>query len=835
MALKKSSKRTSRISRKGSVNFRTLLLFVGLAISLGVTALIATGRFPSPQEILNLAFPRAAGPKPINVIEIRYLPGPVEYQTSQEAKTNALSSQFVTAITEASRDKGYKNAGAAPYAQPVIKKVFTYRRQAPYTTGTNEVWYDSLNTMLSGEPEQNICDYIVANNIDQVWAWFDVGGNQGSAYGYNQEFTRFWSYNVLPVQQGYQPLCGGKRSFIFMGLNQNSESVEFPLHSFGHSMESMLEKVEGKDLFWNRWAGITGAEGGEAKTCGDVHFAPNSRRDYEYNSNSTITMSCENWKPDGTGATNTITCTRWGCTGAGYFKWWLQNLPNANNGLTYSGRPVPNWWDFIADTDNAVANAAYLGQFLMPEFLDTAKPSYVESTVKATQTSGASLSVTQQVTGTNRMLILAASYRSPSRAATDGSTKEQIGSITSTYKVNNVNTTGNFIRINRAINGEYATELWYLIAPGTGENIVKVNFLGNVQDQNISSVNFSGVSQATPFASVAGATQTGSTSNPTITIPTTASQVLFGVTSVYTGSNELTVSGSSRGIYGLKTTNVIGKGAVTAGGSGSTLSWVGKTAWPWAVSAVAINITGSTATSPTPPPVSPSPSIVPSPTPTLRPTPSPTPVPSPSPAPTNTPLPSPYTPPTRQGKQPVIDIKANGSDRLYSVNSTQGVTLSWTVTGATSCTASGAWSGAKALSGTYKLPTLPTVTSVYILSCLGTTGVTFFDQVYVYPAAIPTTTQMGKLFVNGFDDTLLPSTSPAFQLRPIMYLDRGTAPKLTWSTINAGTCALNWTPAISAQPALMPALQNSWTYQLSCKKTPTSAPVIYSANAYIRP
>ncbi|MDP3735702.1 MAG: hypothetical protein Q8R39_04770 [bacterium] len=48
--------------------------------------------------------------------------------------------------------------------------------------------------------------------------------------------------------------------------------------------------------------------------------------------------------------------------------------------------------------------------------------------------------------------------------------------------------------------------------------------------------------------------------------------------------------------------------------------------------------------------------------------------------------------------------------------------LSWSTTNATSCTASGGWTGARALSGGEVVN--PTTTKTYTLSCTGTGGTT---------------------------------------------------------------------------------------------------------------
>ena len=66
---------------------------------------------------------------------------------------------------------------------------------------------------------------------------------------------------------------------------------------------------------------------------------------------------------------------------------------------------------------------------------------------------------------------------------------------------------------------------------------------------------------------------------------------------------------------------------------------------------------------------------------------------------------------------PTVTISANPT----SVSSGGSSTLTWSSTNATSCTASGGWSGSKATSGTQTLTNL-TSTAVYALTCTGTGG-----------------------------------------------------------------------------------------------------------------
>ena len=72
-----------------------------------------------------------------------------------------------------------------------------------------------------------------------------------------------------------------------------------------------------------------------------------------------------------------------------------------------------------------------------------------------------------------------------------------------------------------------------------------------------------------------------------------------------------------------------------------------------------------------------------------------------------------YTP---TNPQPTLTFSANPT----TINSGQSSTLTWSTTNATSCNASGAWSGTRSTSGNQSVS--PTATSTYTLTCNGTGG-----------------------------------------------------------------------------------------------------------------
>lgn len=131
--------------------------------------------------------------------------------------------------------------------------------------------------------------------------------------------------------------------------------------------------------------------------------------------------------------------------------------------------------------------------------------------------------------------------------------------------------------------------------------------------------------------------------------------------------------------------------------------------------------------------------------------------------------------------------------------------LTWSVTGATSCTASGGWTGTKATSGS-ETTTALTATQTYTLTCGGTGGQTSRAATVTVtdPAASPTVT---------------------FAASPTSIASGGSS-TLTWSTTNATSCTAGngWagTKGTSGSIAVGP-LSQTTTYTLSCTGTGGSA------------
>jgi hypothetical protein len=84
--------------------------------------------------------------------------------------------------------------------------------------------------------------------------------------------------------------------------------------------------------------------------CGNVHFAPNSTKDYEWGSKTPVLSTCDDWLdyPNLTGKARIVSTNDWGNGEIrAHHKWWLHRLPKAA-GRNPDGK-LNNWWGYTTD------------------------------------------------------------------------------------------------------------------------------------------------------------------------------------------------------------------------------------------------------------------------------------------------------------------------------------------------------------------------------------------------------------------------------------------------------------------------------------------------------
>jgi hypothetical protein len=149
---------------------------------------------------------------------------------------------------------------------------------------------------------------------------------------------------------------------------------------------------------------------------------------------------------------------------------------------------------------------------------------------------------------------------------------------------------------------------------------------------------------------------------------------------------------------------------------------------------------------------------------------------------------------------PTVDLKINGSDGTISVPYNTAATLSWTSTNATSCTASGNWSGSKSLSGSESTGNL-TASTNYTITCTGPGGTASDSVGATVQVPVPTV----DLKINGSDGTI-----------SVPY---NTAATLSWTSTNTTFCTAsgNWSGSKSLSGSESTGnLTASATYTITC-------------------
>ncbi len=196
----------------------------------------------------------------------------------------------------------------------------------------------------------DILSKVASGAIGEVWLFaFPHAGFYESIMG---GAGAFWC-NAPPLKNTES--C--PRRFVVMGFNYERFVGEM-LESFGHRVESILaktfERLTGEANLWTRFARYDKIAPGRA-ACGNIHYAPNSERDYDWNNPRPVPSECHDWLlnfPNFKGDVRTVASAEWGNGDIRlHHQWWLKHIPHA------AGRRSGvhnNWWQYILDPNRIV-------------------------------------------------------------------------------------------------------------------------------------------------------------------------------------------------------------------------------------------------------------------------------------------------------------------------------------------------------------------------------------------------------------------------------------------------------------------------------------------------
>jgi len=331
-------------------------LFIFAAFLAGPSALAAGERGPAPfvVPVLLIHYFPTNGPR----IDISVTGDWGEALEATRQKTRRQTREIIAALEEGSRYRAFADSNAVPCLTYLVAGSLEFFEPLPtwskpgYSTPMTD-----YNRILKAV---RIQDWVRNQGVKEVWLWGYHGGkvdlwesNMASPFGDVSNSDR--DPSDLPVLQKTYTV------YHYNYQRGTSEAVEDHIHQ----IEAVLNHIDGRDqsppeqwpelLFWGRFVGSDQSQKIVHPGCGWAHYPPNGERDYDWANPKYVETDMDDWRPDGSGRKARLNCERWGGNSLRWFVYWMQHLPGPNNGLTFKGKPLNNWWVFLGDYDAARA------------------------------------------------------------------------------------------------------------------------------------------------------------------------------------------------------------------------------------------------------------------------------------------------------------------------------------------------------------------------------------------------------------------------------------------------------------------------------------------------
>ena len=274
------------------------------------------------------------------------------------AKTDHITRTVKAALEEGSRFRAYKDPTARPSLKYTIVDTVEFLEPMP----TKPVPGEKVPLTDYGKIVErvNIRDWVENKGVKEVWL-----------FGYHGGVVVLWESNmagpfgdISNSNRDPADLPVLKKTYTVYHYNYGrgpSEACEDHMHQLEH----VLNWVDGRDrtpgekwgdlLYWGKFVGSNLSHKIVDPRCGWSHYPPNAEGDYDWGNKRYVMSDIEDWKPEGYGRKQSISSDRWAGDSLRWFIYWMQSHPGADNGLTYKGKPLRNWWVFIADFDRAMA------------------------------------------------------------------------------------------------------------------------------------------------------------------------------------------------------------------------------------------------------------------------------------------------------------------------------------------------------------------------------------------------------------------------------------------------------------------------------------------------
>ncbi len=191
--------------------------------------------------------------------------------------------------------------------------------------------------------DYGLVERVNSGSIDEAWLF---GMPYAGFYELRMAGPGAYFCNAPPLDAP-----GARRRFFLMGFSYERGVGEM-LEDFGHRSEFILahayRDVHGPGNLWDRFTRYDKTSPGRAE-CGTVHYAPNSRSDYDWGNPRSVTCGCRNWTnfPDLSAATVKLNCHEWGNGDIRqHHIWWMSLFPHIDG---QSDGVAWNWWQYVGD------------------------------------------------------------------------------------------------------------------------------------------------------------------------------------------------------------------------------------------------------------------------------------------------------------------------------------------------------------------------------------------------------------------------------------------------------------------------------------------------------
>lgn len=257
-------------------------------------------------------------------------------------KCNRMTRETMAALEAGSRFRAYRNRAARASLRYQIVGAIEYLEPLPRSAKkTGESWLPDYNAIMN---RINIRNAVEKLGVKEVWIW-----------GYHSKTLAPWESNMASPHgdisnsdRDAADLPVLKKTYTVYHYNYERDTSE-AVHNHIHQIEATMRHYGGE--LWQTFEGVPGNW-----RCGNCHFPPNAKQDYDWANKEYVESDIEDWKPEGFGARQRINCEKWNCDSLTWFVYWMRSIPGERNGLIYKGKPLTNWWAWMGDYDAAVGS-----------------------------------------------------------------------------------------------------------------------------------------------------------------------------------------------------------------------------------------------------------------------------------------------------------------------------------------------------------------------------------------------------------------------------------------------------------------------------------------------